>query len=132
MIFFFSLGIILLLLFLRQGHALFVSRCFFKLQCAKLVQKCRAHGHGLRTPGEEIAFPARPEIKSQSQIFRYGRSILYLPHRPKFSDFFDFCLHWVSVVCAHGHRLVSQASSVRFSVDQALVNSKLIFIEYIF
>ena len=33
------------------------------------------HQHGLRTPGEEIAFTARPKIKSQSQIFRYGRSI---------------------------------------------------------
>ena len=40
--------------------------------------------------------PARPKI--QSQIFRYSRSIFCLPHRPNFSDFFDFCLHWVSVV----------------------------------
>ena len=54
--------------------------------------------HGLRTPGEEIAFTARPKINSQSQIFRYGRSIFCLPHRPKFSDFFDLCVHWVSVV----------------------------------
>ena len=52
--------------------------------------------HGLRTPREEIAFTARPKI--HSQIFRYGRSIFCLPHRPKFSDFFDLCLHWVSVV----------------------------------
>ena len=54
--------------------------------------------HGLRTPSEEIAFTARPKIHSHSQIFRYGRSIFSLPHRPKFSDFFDLCLHWVSVV----------------------------------
>ena len=54
--------------------------------------------HGLRTPREEIAFTARPKIHSHSQIFRYGRSIFCLPHRPKFSDFFDLCLHWVSVV----------------------------------
>ena len=54
--------------------------------------------HGLRTPGEEIAFTARPKLNSQSQIFRYGRSIFCLPHWPKFSDFFDSCLHWVSVV----------------------------------
>ena len=33
--------------------------------------------HGLRTPGEEIVFTARPKIKSQSQIFRYGRSIFF-------------------------------------------------------
>ena len=29
--------------------------------------------HGLRTPGGEIIFIARPKIKSQSQIYRYGR-----------------------------------------------------------
>ena len=52
--------------------------------------------HGLRTPREEIAFTARPKI--QSQIFRYGGSIFCLPHRPNFSDIFDLCLHWVSVV----------------------------------
>ena len=56
----------------------------------------------LRTPREEIAFTARPKIHSQSQIFRYGRSIFCLPHGPNFSDIFD-CLHWVSVVrgCSH-------------------------------
>ena len=27
--------------------------------------------HGLRTPGEKIAFTVRPKIKSQSQLFRY-------------------------------------------------------------
>ena len=54
--------------------------------------------HGLRTPREEIAFTARPKIQSQSQIFRYGGSLFCLPHRPNFSDIFDLCLHWVSVV----------------------------------
>ena len=53
--------------------------------------------HGLRTPGEDIAFTDRPKIHSHSQIFRYGRCIFCLPHRPKFSYFFDLCLHWVSV-----------------------------------
>ena len=57
-----------------------------------------AAGHGLRTPDEEIAFTARPKIKSHSQIYRYRQSIFCLPHRPKISDFFDLCLHWVSVV----------------------------------
>ena len=56
--------------------------------------------HGLRTPREEKAFTARPKIQSQSQIFRYGQSIFCLPHRPNFSDIFDLCLHWVSVVRA--------------------------------
>ena len=54
--------------------------------------------HGLRTPREEIAFTARPKIHSHSQIFRYGRSIFCLPHRPNISDIFDLCLHWVSIV----------------------------------
>ena len=54
--------------------------------------------HGLRTPGEKMVFTARPKIQSQSQIFRYGRSIFCLPHRPNFSDNFDLFLHWVSVV----------------------------------
>ena len=49
--------------------------------------------HGLQTPGEEIIFTAQPKIKSQSQIFRYGRIIFCLPHSPKISDFFDLCLH---------------------------------------
>ena len=51
--------------------------------------------HGLQTPREEIAFTARPKIKSQ--IFRYGRSRFCLSHRPNFSNIFDLCLHWVSV-----------------------------------
>ena len=54
--------------------------------------------HGLRTPREEKAFTARPKIHSHSQIFRYGRSIFCLPLQPNFSDIFDLCLHWVSVV----------------------------------
>ena len=54
----------------------------------------------LNTPREEAAFTAPPEIQSQCQIFRYGRSIFCLPHRPNFSDIFDLWLHWVSVVRA--------------------------------
>jgi hypothetical protein len=54
--------------------------------------------HELRTPGEKIVFTELPKVHSHSQIFRYGRIIFCLPHQPKFSDFFDLCLHWVSVV----------------------------------
>ena len=54
--------------------------------------------HGLRTPREEIAFTTRPKIQSQSQTFTYDGSIFCLPHRPNFSNIFDLCLHWVSVV----------------------------------
>ena len=60
--------------------------------------------HGLRTPGDEVAFTARPKINYHSQTFRYGRSIFCLPHWPKFSGFFDLCPHWVSVVCGFLHQ----------------------------
>ena len=63
-------------------------------------QVSKGFKHGLWTPGEEIAFTAWPKINSQSQIFRYGQRIFSLPHRPKFSGFFDLRLHWVSVVRA--------------------------------
>ena len=56
---------------------------------------------GLRMPSEEITFTARLKINSHSQVFRYGRSIFCLPHRPNFSDIFDLCLHWLSVVRDH-------------------------------
>ena len=62
--------------------------------------------HRLQTPGEEIDFTARPKIKSQSWIFWYGQSIFCLPHWPKISDFFDFCLHWVSVVRVQNYQIL--------------------------
>ena len=62
---------------------------------------------GLRMPREEITFTARPKIHTHSQIYRYGRSIFCLPQRPKFSDIFDLCLHWVSVVRAVAYILSS-------------------------
>ena len=78
------------------------------------------HDHGLRTPREEIAFTARPKIQSQSQIFRYGGSIFCLPHRPNFSDIFDLCLHWVSVVRDHDHVITHDICNnfieIKFSV----------------
>ena len=57
---------------------------------------------------------AQPKIKSQSQIFRYGRSIFCLSHRHKFSDFFDLCLHWVSIV--HGWRHVMGVWSEKLGI----------------
>ena len=71
-----------------------IKKCFNEIDRYDPID----YNHGLRTPREEIAFNARPKIQSQSQIFRYGGSIFCLPHRPKFSDIFDLCLHWVSVV----------------------------------
>ena len=54
--------------------------------------------HGLQTPREEIVLTAWPKNQSHSQIFRYGQSRFCLPLRPKFSDIFDLCLHWLSIV----------------------------------
>ena len=62
------------------------------------LNKTKSPDHGLRKPGEVIVFTGRTKINSHSQIFRYGQSIFYLSHRPKFSDFFDLCLNWVSTV----------------------------------
>ena len=84
--------------------------------------------HGLRTPREEIVFSARPKIHSHSQIFRYGRSIFCLPHRPNFSDNFDLCLHWVSVVRALQYVLsslnavISTNESTRFLTGHVIYN----------
>ena len=55
----------------------------------QIIKKSLTKGlmHGLRTPGEEIAFTARPRINSHFQIFRYNRC---LPHRtgPNLQIFF--------------------------------------------
>ena len=40
----------------------------------------------------------------------YGQSIFCLPHRPKISDFFDLCLHWVPVV--RGHKYILQGCTI--------------------
>ena len=63
------------------------------------------YNHGLRTPREEISFTTRPKIHYHSQIFRYGRCIFCLQHRPNFSDIFDLCLYWVSVVRDYNYKL---------------------------
>ena len=54
--------------------------------------------------GNSLHCTARPKIQSQSQIFKYGRSIFCLPHWPNYSDIFDLCLHWVSVVHGEGYQ----------------------------
>ena len=81
--------------------------------------------HGLRTPSEEIAFTAQPKIYSHSQIFRYGRSIFCLPHRPKFSDFFELCLHWVSVVRVRSF-LISFIFIIIFSLPFVWSETKIV------
>ena len=74
--------------------------------------------HGLRTPREGIAFTARPKIQSQSQIFRYGWSIFCLPHRPNFSDIFNLCLHWMSIVRARDCNIHTSLSYPLFKRSQ--------------
>ena len=46
-------------------------------------------------------------------MFKYGRSISCLPHRPKLSDFFDSCLHWESIICAHEYYQVGNRSFIQ-------------------
>ena len=90
-----------------------LRKCQYLQKFCKLVEVCQppfalfaigvcnyGQTHGLRRPREEIAFTARPKIYSHSQIFKFSRSIFCLPHRHNFSDIFDLCLHWVSVVRA--------------------------------
>ena len=56
-------------------------------------------------------------------VYVYSQSISYLPDLPKFSDFFDLCLHWMSIV--RGLRLFSvsgqgweiNVSSMGFAAD---------------
>ena len=57
--------------------------------------------------------PVRKLPSLHSKIFRYGRSIFCLPHQPKISDFFDLCLHWVSVVRATARALYVASKMVR-------------------
>ena len=76
--------------------AIFITFATASILC---FSKCQGGpSHRLRTPGEEIAYTARPKINSNSKIFRYGQSLFCLPHRPKFSYLFDLCLHWVSII----------------------------------
>ena len=88
-------------------NTIYVSQKRFLLkhllkQAAVQIPNCLTYRHGLRTPREEIAFTtAWPKIQSHSQILRYGRGIFCLSHRPNFSDSFNLCLHWVSVVRAY-------------------------------
>ena len=77
-----------------------------------------ACNHGLRTPGEEIDFTARLKSKSQSQIYRYGQSIFYLPHRHKISGFFVLCLHILGV-----RSPCMQSSQFRNSLVQFMCNA---------
>ena len=98
------------------------------LTLGSIFYACEAQGarfangarHGLRRPGEEIAFTARPKIKSQSQIYRYGRSIFCLPHRPKISGFFDLYLHWVSVVRAFLDGYAAQSGAMAMAPNWQL------------
>ena len=82
----------------KKEKYLTVSAKFCKVFPDRLMIFFLPHRTRTRTPREEIAFSARQKIHSHSQIFRYGRCIFCLPHRPNFSDIFDLCLHWVSTL----------------------------------
>ena len=66
------------------------------------------------------------KINFHSQIFRYDQRLFCLPHWHKFSDFFDLCLHWVSVVRGLGlgvHSRKHTGSTHHFS--QSFTSSKI-------
>jgi len=77
----------------------------------KLALEIYHFNHGLLTPGEDITLTARPKIHSHSQIFSYSQGIFCLPHQPKFSDFFDLCIHWVLVVRVLKERVAEDHTS---------------------
>ena len=72
----------------------------------------------VRLQRKKIALTTLPKIHSCSQFFRYSQSIFCLPHRPNFSDIFDLCLHWVSVVRGYIFSTSEQAIS-EFEVVEA-------------
>ena len=59
------------------------------------------------------------------QIFRYGRSIFCLPHRPKISDFFDLCLRWVFVVRGFTQRFYTKKKLLTFLKVKSLKSNTM-------
>ena len=100
--FYLSLNWTSLFLFKKPGKTSFIIILLFQFCRIMYTKEIPAMTftyilfHGLQTPCEKIAFNARTKI--HSQIFRYGKSIFCLPRGPKFLNFFDLCLHWVSMV----------------------------------
>ena len=103
------------LLLIKDGNR---GRKYFAFNFRHLLKCSLLLNHGLRRPSEEMAFTALPKINSQSQIFRYGQSIFCLPHRPNFSDIFNLCLHWESVVRGMGHRQIRITNSLTHPILQ--------------
>ena len=61
-----------------------------------LLSKCQVHTLlQARTTDARWGNRLHSTAENPLPIFRYGRSIFCLPHQ---SNFFDLCLHWVSVV----------------------------------
>ena len=91
-------------------------------QCLKL--QIPMFEHELWMAREEIAFTTRVKIHSRSQIFRYGRSIFRLPHRPNCgfecgilnSDLKWSLLHIlpekIKIIQYINHKLIAYVSSI--------------------
>ena len=74
----------------RQPHLQGSALLWFTVNAIKAY--CTDYGRPVRKS------PSLHSRKSTPTLKLYGHSIFCLPHWPKFSDFFDLCLHWVSVV----------------------------------
>ena len=72
----------------------YCSKAHYNLHRVTLQEVSDDLVHGLWRLSEEIAFSKYGQKSTPTPNF------LGLPHRPKFSDFFDLYLHWVSVVRA--------------------------------
>ena len=71
--------------------------------------------HGLRTPGEEIAFTARPKFTPTPKFLGTAEAYFVCHIGPSFQNFFDLCLHWVSVVRVILRHCAAIHSSLQFS-----------------
>ena len=79
-------------------HLTVLMYFFMKIQVMMLRKLMKFHihpYHGLATPRQELAFTARQKIQSQSQIFRYSRSIFRFPIGP----FFQISLIYAFIGC---------------------------------
>ena len=65
--------------------------------CWCLMGLSTDYGRPVRKSPSLQSQKSNPNPKFIDTVYN-GRSIFCLPHRPKISDFFDVCLHWVSVV----------------------------------
>ena len=76
--------------------------------------------HGLRMPERGNCLDCTVEKQVPFPNFRHFRSIFCLPLMSTFSDFFDLCLHWLSIVRETEHE-IWPAYSLHFDLSRPVV-----------